>query len=569
MRTPIAAVCLLAAAAPASIAATTPAILTSQSNKVPACVTPAHLMALLEQHNKALPAKLRDIATIYKRHGEELHVRWDYAFYQMLVETNYLKFYAPNGHPGDVSSGQNNFAGLGATGHRNPGESFASVDTGVLAHLQHVRLYSGDPVENPVAERTRLVTDLILPWAQSFKRPVTFTDLTHKWAPSGHSYADAIEGTAEFYRKAYCNGAAADVASADTNDETVQEASRPAAISVPAAKQPKAAARTVDKPARKQLASAGDNGAEATLSGPALKKPANLIVAPVDSSTDAEADAAPTPETENLASSGAADSESVANDESGGDATKPTTRRISEATVAAPAKNVVRASTKIMQKTVGKAVVATGDEIGAVAGEAAGASKPVTAKLSPAATIMAPVEPALPDPDTADAGSDQPPIAINSDEGDGGAIEATPPARSMTTANAAKVVKKALVAASAGDLPLMTAKAENTEAKVATQVTTETAASNTQLASLTVPANPAVSKNCKVFTASYGGGMSLLIQSPDGERTRLTALTVNEAKAESQAKAFINVYAKGGQKIGSFGTQNEALTKAFQLCPEG
>ena len=61
----------------------------------------------------------------------------------------------------------------------------------------------------------------------------------------------------------------------------------------------------------------------------------------------------------------------------------------------------------------------------------------------------------------------------------------------------------------------------------------------------------------------------MLFRSPDGDRTKFTALTVNEAKADAQAKAFINVYAKGGQKIAQFGTQNEALTKAFELCPEG
>ena len=190
-------------------AADTPRILIGKGNAVPACVTPGHLMSFVTARNKALSPKFKDIAAAYQRHGEELHVRWDYAFYQMLVETNYLKFLAPGGRRGDVAQGQNNFAGLGATGHRNPGESFADVDTGVLAHLQHVRLYSGEPVENPVAERTKLVTDLILPWAQSLKHPVTFTDLTHKWAPAGHSYADAIEGTADLYRQAFCNGATA------------------------------------------------------------------------------------------------------------------------------------------------------------------------------------------------------------------------------------------------------------------------------------------------------------------------------------------------------------------------
>ena len=121
------------AAASGAEAANTPEILLSKGNKVPACVTPEHLMTFMEGRNKALPAKFREIAADYKRHGEALHIRWDYAFYQMLVETNYLKFVAGPGKRGDVSPGQNNFAGLGATGHRVPGESFPDVDTGVLA----------------------------------------------------------------------------------------------------------------------------------------------------------------------------------------------------------------------------------------------------------------------------------------------------------------------------------------------------------------------------------------------------------------------------------------------------
>jgi hypothetical protein len=145
MRIGVVAACALLATASAE-AATTPAILVTKVNRVPTCVTPDHLMAFVEQRNKALPAKFREIAADYRQHGEALHVRWDYAFYQMLDETNFLKFFAPNGRRGDVSTGQNNFAGLGATGNRNPGESFPDVSTGVLAHLQHVRLYSGDPV---------------------------------------------------------------------------------------------------------------------------------------------------------------------------------------------------------------------------------------------------------------------------------------------------------------------------------------------------------------------------------------------------------------------------------------
>jgi hypothetical protein len=83
------------------------------------------------------------------RHGEELGLRWDYAFFQMLLETGNLTY------KGDVKPDQNNFAGLGATGRGARGEKFPDISTGVRAHLQHVLMYAGEKVENPVAERTR------------------------------------------------------------------------------------------------------------------------------------------------------------------------------------------------------------------------------------------------------------------------------------------------------------------------------------------------------------------------------------------------------------------------------
>ena len=66
--------------------------------------------------------------------GEEFGIRWDMAFYQMILETGALSYW--RGHrSGDVKPEQNNFAGLGATGNGVRGESFKDVETGVRAHL--------------------------------------------------------------------------------------------------------------------------------------------------------------------------------------------------------------------------------------------------------------------------------------------------------------------------------------------------------------------------------------------------------------------------------------------------
>ena len=567
------ATCVVLGAASQAQAANTPAILTTKANTVPVCVTPEHLMAFVGGRNRALPAKLREIAVDYKRHGEELHVRWDYAFFQMLVETNYLKFLAPGGKRGDVSPGQNNFAGLGATGHRAPGESFADVDTGVLAHLQHVRLYSGDPVETPVAERTRLVTDLILPWAQSLKRPVTFTDLTHKWAPSGHSYSDAIEGTADNFRQAYCTGnsaaatagemAKADGAADRSNEAVAEAAAQPVAKVRVAAK----TKTVIESPV---VAEAADTeAADATmaesadappLAGPAIKAEAKILKTAPKAATKVAVVAEKAP---NVDGDGAAD---VAGEEAT-PANDTATATRADGTSPIPAASLTAEVTSVAGKapkdarTIAKAAIDSVGTQAAAAGQAEAASETVSPAAKPPATKLA-IAATVSEANTAETSAGQSVAVVSPDGGDGGAAEVVaPPAAKITAATTAKAVRKAL--ANTADVT------DKTPVAATTLTATEDMTKNTQMASLTMPATAAPSKNCKVFTASYGGGKSVLIQSMEGERTRFTALTVNEAKAEAQSKAFINVYAKGGQKIAEFGTQNEALTQAFQLCPEG
>lgn len=346
-------------------AAVTPAILTSGDNRVPVCVKPERLMEFVKDRNKQLDSRLDAIAAHYKTHGDALGVRWDYAFFQMLVETNYLSFKQPNGKSGDVKPAQNNFAGLGATGNGVPGESFPDVSTGVLGHLGHIRLYSGNPLDEPAAERTKLVTDIILPWAQGFDRPVTFTDLTKRWSPTDKGYSDDIENVAKAYRAKHCTGKEV--------EEEVAEA-------------------------------------------PPVAEP--------------------------------------------------------------PAADATAAVETAMHKS---------DETGAVS------EKDVLAKKKMG-------------------------LGVNPDE---------------TAATASGETK-------------------------------------TQVASLNLPDAPAVAPSgaCKVFTASYGGSKALLIASKADGLTRYTALSVHEGKESAQAQAFIKVYAMGGETVGSFASEDEALAKAFELCPE-
>ena len=63
-------------------------------------------------------------------------VKVEVAFCQAMKETGFLRF------GGDVSIVQYNFAGIGATGNGNPGNSFASVRQGIRAQVQHLKAYA-------------------------------------------------------------------------------------------------------------------------------------------------------------------------------------------------------------------------------------------------------------------------------------------------------------------------------------------------------------------------------------------------------------------------------------------
>ena len=68
-------------------AADLPQVKTTNGNEVPACATPGRLMAYLHSRNPKTDARFDSVATEYMRHGEELGIRWDIAFFQMVLDT--------------------------------------------------------------------------------------------------------------------------------------------------------------------------------------------------------------------------------------------------------------------------------------------------------------------------------------------------------------------------------------------------------------------------------------------------------------------------------------------------
>jgi len=196
---------LLLAVSASSAFAAPPRIRTDADNAVPRCVTPKRLMAFIKTRNPNLDPRFADIASYYKKHGEIWRVRWDYAFFQMAVETNFLTYRTGNGSWGDVNPKQNNFAGLGTTGGGVPGDSYPDVTTGVLAQIQHLVVYSGERIDEPIGARTRLKQDDILTTMASKKGRTTFADLARRWAADRH-YGASIEWVANNFRQSFCTG---------------------------------------------------------------------------------------------------------------------------------------------------------------------------------------------------------------------------------------------------------------------------------------------------------------------------------------------------------------------------
>ena len=442
-----------------AVAAELPPIKSSESNRVPQCATPGRLISYIRERNPKLDPRYDGIAADYRRHGEALHVRWDYAFFQMLLETGYLTY------KGDVKPEQNNFAGLGATGRGARGESFKDVSTGVQAHIEHLVMYSGERVENPVAERTRNIQDwgVLTSWQQGRSGPITFSEMAKKWAPGSRRYVSDIDTIANRFFDGLC-------------------------------KQP--------DPQADVVASAGeaDAPAQAETIAPAQ---AETVVAAAE--------------------------------------TAPMTRGL-----------------EAQKRALEAAKAEGGGSIRTALGAAPPADEKAAKADKPAVTAEAS---ATAQPATQNAAT-TPPITLLNGEPPKAEASADVPADADAASAKATVTAKA--------------PAEMTEKKADKKAASETGKS-IEVAALPggvkkagkVEKPAAASGKCRVWTASYGGAKAIIIKAVVDATVNYTVLDVNDGAEKREADAYINAYAKGGQSIGEFSTQSQALEKAFELCPEG
>ena len=132
-----------------------------------------------------LNCSVEDIVRYYYEEAGREGIRPDIALCQALKETGFFAY------GGDVSPKQNNFCGLGATGNREPGASFATPQLGVRAHIQHLMAYATqerphsaivDPRYNHVVRNRPDIHGHITKW----------TGLNGVWAVPGTRYGQEI-----------------------------------------------------------------------------------------------------------------------------------------------------------------------------------------------------------------------------------------------------------------------------------------------------------------------------------------------------------------------------------------
>lgn len=143
----------------------------------PTLLSPEHMNQFAKSINPDAP----DLGNLYLTFGEYFGIRGDVAFAQALHETGYFRY------SGAVQPGQNNFAGIGATGGDNPGAIFATPEEGVIAQFQHLYAYA---TTNPLPNQYPLV-DPRFHLVNRGSAP-TWTGLNGNWAVPGTTYGQSI-----------------------------------------------------------------------------------------------------------------------------------------------------------------------------------------------------------------------------------------------------------------------------------------------------------------------------------------------------------------------------------------
>ncbi len=148
----------------------------------------------ISRNSEADRAHIIQFAQYYIDEAAAEGINSDVAFAQMCLETGYLKF-------GNlVTKEMHNYCGLGSIDKDNPGVSFATMQEGVRAHIQHLQAYAtkeDQKLNNPVI-------DPRYDWPHKSKYITDISGLAGNWA-TDPKYSEKLENLIqkieEFYNR--------------------------------------------------------------------------------------------------------------------------------------------------------------------------------------------------------------------------------------------------------------------------------------------------------------------------------------------------------------------------------
>ena len=137
------------------------------------------LAAALTARNTSISADYaKQVANAYLTISQYYGIRGDIAFFQAMLETNYLKY------GGEVDASYYNFCGLKAPGDTESDYEYAKFNTmeeGVEAHLQHLYCYAST---EPIPDGRELLDPRFGDWLRG--RSTTWEGLSGIWAVPGY-----------------------------------------------------------------------------------------------------------------------------------------------------------------------------------------------------------------------------------------------------------------------------------------------------------------------------------------------------------------------------------------------
>ncbi|NEO28674.1 MAG: cell wall hydrolase, partial [Kamptonema sp. SIO4C4] len=150
--------------------------------------TVEQLEQFLQKYHDEGCSPFPQLPRLYIEQAQAEGVNADVAFCQMCLETDYLRF------GGIVEPHQHNFCGLGAVDSNTTGASFPDPETGVKAHIQHLKAYaSNKKIKNP---------PIVDPRFEYVQRGVAVTvdDLSGRWATDPQYGQEIITILRRLYR---------------------------------------------------------------------------------------------------------------------------------------------------------------------------------------------------------------------------------------------------------------------------------------------------------------------------------------------------------------------------------